>query len=97
MSKHVPDQSPMLDPNETLEQIIEAWWDLEVEEQDHSWKLTAVNRARTWSPNKDLLHPVNILTRKGDPFHLQRPARGPGSVMGAPLLGNCRCPPQVDQ
>ena len=41
--------------------------------KDHSWQLTAVNRARTWSANKDLLHPVYILTRKGDPFHLQRP------------------------
>ena len=64
---------PLSDPHQTLEQIIEAWWDLEVEEQDHSWKLIAVNRARTWSPNKDLLHPVYVLTRKGDPFHLQRP------------------------
>ena len=63
----------MSDPLQMLEQIIEAWWDLEVEEQNHSWKLTAVNRAHTWSPNKDLLHPVYVLTRKGDPFHLQRP------------------------
>ena len=69
-TRSITHAGPLSDPNETLEQIIEAWWDLEVEEQDHSWTLTAVNRARTWSPNKDLLHPVYILTRKGDPFHL---------------------------
>ena len=45
-------------PVQTLEQIIEAWWDLEVEMQNHSWKLTAVNGVRSWSPNKDLLNPV---------------------------------------
>lgn len=44
---------------------------MEVEEQDHSWKLTLVNQARSWSPNKDLLHPVYVLTRKGNPFQLQ--------------------------
>ena len=64
---------PLSDPKETLGKIIEAWWDLEVEEHDHSWKLTAVNQARTWSPDKDLLHPVYILTRKGDPFQHLRP------------------------
>ena len=58
----------------------------------HTGQLTVVNRALTWSPNKDLLHPLYVLIQKGDPFHLQRPT-GPGSVMGAPLLGNCRCPP----
>ena len=76
MRQHVHVRSPLQalsDPLQTLEQIIEAWWDLEVEEQNHSWKLTAVNRARSWSPNKDLLHPVYVLNRKGDPFHLQRP------------------------
>ena len=72
-TRSVTPASPITDPLQTLEQIIEEWWDLEVEEQNHSWKLTAVNRARTWSPNKDLLHPVYVLTRKGDPFHLQRP------------------------
>ena len=72
-TRSVTPAGPMSDPLQTLEQIIEAWWDLEVEEQNHSWTLTAVNRARTWSPNKDLLHPVYVLTRKGDPFHLQRP------------------------
>ena len=64
---------PMSDPVQTLEQIIEEWWDLEVETQNHSWKLTSVNGARSWSPNKDLLNPVYVLTRQGDPFHLQRP------------------------
>ena len=72
-TRSVTPAGPMSDPLQTLEQIIEEWWDLEVEEQNHSWTLTAVNRARTWSPNKDLLHPVYVLTRKGDPFHLQRP------------------------
>ena len=72
-TRSVTPAGPMSDPHQTLEQIIEEWWDLEVEEQHHSWKLTAVNRARSWSPNKDLLHPVYVLTRKGDPFHLQRP------------------------
>ena len=64
---------PMSDPFQTLEQIIEEWWDLEIEEHDQSWMLTAVNRACTWSPNKDLAHPAYVLTRKGDPFHLLRP------------------------
>ena len=72
-TRSVTSAGPMSDPVQTLEQIIEAWWDLEVETQDHSWKLTAVNGARSWSPNKDLLNPVYVLTRKGDPFHLQRP------------------------
>ena len=26
--------------------VLEAWWDLEVETENHSWKLTAVNGAR---------------------------------------------------
>ena len=44
----------MSDPVQTLEQIIEEWYDLEVETQNHSWKLTPVNEARSWSPNRDL-------------------------------------------
>ena len=71
-TRSVTSAGPMSDPVQTLEQIIEAWWDL-VETENHSWKLTAVNGARSWSPNKDLLNPVYVLTRKGDPFHLQRP------------------------
>ena len=70
-TRSVTPAGPMSDPIQTLEQIIEAWWDLEVETQNHSWKLTAVNGALSWSPNKDLLNPVYVLTRKGDPFHLQ--------------------------
>ena len=85
------------DPLQTLEQIIEEWCDLEIEEQDHSWMLTAVNRARTWSPNKDLLHPVYVLTRKGGSLSSPTPSWGYGSVMGASILDNCNCPPQVDQ
>jgi len=88
---------PHSDPTETLSEIIEAWWDLEFEEQGHSWKLTMVNQARSWSPNKDLLHPVYVLTRKGDPFQLQRPPWGLGSFVGAPLLGDCCCPSKMDQ
>ena len=72
-TRSITSAGPMSDPIQTLEQIIEAWWDLEVETENHSWKLTAVNGARSWSPNKDLLNPVYVLTRKGDPFHLQRP------------------------
>ena len=72
-TRSVTTAGPMSDPIQTLEQIIEAWWDLEVETENHSWKLTAVNGARSWSPNKDLLNPVYVLTRKGNPFHLQRP------------------------
>ena len=72
-TRSVTSAGHMSDPVQTLEQIIEEWWDLEVETQNHSWKLTAVNGARSWSPNKDLLNPVYVLTRKGDPFHLQRP------------------------
>ena len=72
-TRSVTSAGPMSDPVQTLEQMIEAWWDLEVETQNHSWKLTAVNGARSWSPNKNLLNPVYVLTRKGDPFHLQRP------------------------
>ena len=56
-TRSVTPAGPMSDPLQTLEQIIEESWDLEVEEQNHSWTLTAVNRAGTWSPNKDLLHP----------------------------------------
>ena len=62
-----------LAPSGIGEQIIEEWYDLEVETQNHSWKLTPVNEARSWSPNRDLLNPVYVLTRQGDPFHLTRP------------------------
>ena len=72
-TRSVTPAGPMRDPVQTLEQIIEAWWDLEVETQNHSWKLTAVNGARSWSPNKDLLNPVYVLTRKGDPFSSTTP------------------------
>ena len=71
----------------TLEQILEAWWDLEVEEQDHSWQLTAVNRARTWSPNKDLLHPSLYLDPQGGFLSSPATPRGPGGVIGAPFIG----------
>jgi len=64
---------PISDPLQTLEQIIEEWWDLEVEEPNHSWTLTAVNRARTWSPNKELLHPVYVPNPQRGSLHLQRP------------------------
>ena len=35
--------------------------------------LMETHRSESSPPNKDLLHPVYMLTRKGDPFHLQRP------------------------
>ena len=72
-TRSVTPAGPMSDPVQTLEQIIEEWYDLEVETQNHSWKLTPVNEARSWSPNRDLLNPVYVLTRQGDPFHLTRP------------------------
>ena len=64
---------PMNDPVQTLEKIIEEWWDLEIEEHDQSWMLSPVNSACAWSPNKDLSYPAYVLTRKGNPFHLLRP------------------------
>ena len=72
-TRSVTQAGPMSDPFQTLEQIIEEWWDLEIEENDQSWMLTAVNRACTRSPNKDLSYPAYVLTRKGNPFHLLRP------------------------
>ena len=74
--KHVPDRSPLLAQWAILFRRLS-----KLLRNGGTWRLknktihglTAVNRARTWSPNKDLLHPVYVLTRKGDPFHLQRP------------------------
>ena len=39
-TRSITQAGPLSDPHRTLEQIIEAWWDLEVEEQDPSWKLS---------------------------------------------------------
>ena len=72
-TRSITKAGPMSDPVQTLEQIIEEWWDLEIEEHDQSWKLSSVNRACTWSPNKDLSYPAYVLTRMGNPFHLLRP------------------------
>ena len=72
-TRSVTKAGPMSDPVQTLGQIIEEWWDLEIEEYDQSWKLSSVNRACTWSPNKDLSYPAYVLTRIGNPFHLLRP------------------------
>ena len=94
-TRSVTPAGPMSDPVQTLEQIIEEWYDLEVETQNHSWKLTPVNEARSWSPNKDLLNPVYVLTRNGDPFHLTRPQWGLRSTMGGEKLDHCACPPKV--
>ena len=66
-TRSVTQAGPTSDPFQTLEQIIEEWWDLEIEENDQSWMLTAVNRACTWSPNKELSYPAYVLTRKGNP------------------------------
>ena len=96
-TRSVTQAGPMSDPFQTLEQIIEEWWDLEIEENDQSWMLTAVNRACTWSPNKDLSYPAYVLTRKGNPFHLLRPHGVFEVIMGTPTVGNCNCPSQVDQ
>ena len=51
-TRSVTTASPVSDPVQTLEQIIEEWWDLEVDLRNPSWRLTAVNGARSWSPNK---------------------------------------------
>ena len=72
-TRSVTKAGPMSDPVQTLGQIIEEWWDLEIEEHDQSWKLSSLNRACTWSPNKDLSYPAYVLTRMGNPFHLLRP------------------------
>ena len=40
----------MSDPFQTLERIIDEWWDLELEEHDQSWML---------SPVKQCLHVVS--------------------------------------
>ena len=72
-TRSVTKAGPMSDPVQTLGQIIEKWWDLEIEEHDQSWKFSSVNCACTWSPNKDLSYPAYVLTRMGNPFHLLRP------------------------
>ena len=72
-TRSITKAGPMSDPVQTLEKIIEEWWDLEIEEHDQSWMLSSVHSACTWSPNKDLSYPAYVLTRKGDPFRLLRP------------------------
>ena len=72
-TRSVTKAGPMSDLVQTLEKIIEEWWDLEIEEHDQSWMLSSVNSACTWSPNKDSSYPAYVLTRKGNPFHLLRP------------------------
>ena len=72
-TRSVTRAGPMSDPFQTLERIIDGWWDLEIEEHDQSWMLTPVNSACTWSLSNDLSYPVYVLTRKGNPFHLLRP------------------------
>ena len=72
-TKSVTRAGPMSDPFQTLERIIDGWWDLEIEECDQSWMLTPVNNACAWSLCHDLSYPVYVLTRKGNPFHLLRP------------------------
>ena len=94
-TRSVTPAGPMSDPVQTLEQIIEEWYDLEVETQNHSWKLTPVNEARSWSPNRDLLNPVYVLTRQGDPFQPDTPPRGIRSFMGGKKLDHRACPPKV--
>ena len=65
--------SPNCDPFQTLERIIDQWWDLELEEHDQSWMLSPVNSAYTWSSTHESSSPTYVLTRKGNPFHLLRP------------------------
>ena len=72
-TRSVTRTGPMSDPFQTLEHIIDEWWDLEIEEHDQSWTLSPVNSACTWSPNQDFSYPAYVLTRHGNPFHLLRP------------------------
>ena len=72
-TRSVTRTGPMSDPIQTLERIIDEWWDLEIEEHDQSWMLSPVNSACTWSPNIDFSYHAYVLTRKGNPFHLLRP------------------------
>ena len=53
----------MSDPFQTLERIIDEWWDLELEEHDQSWRLSPVNSACTWSSTDELSSPAYVLTR----------------------------------
>ena len=72
-TRSVTRTGPMSDPFQTLERIIDEWWDLELEEHDQSWMLSPVDSACTWSPTNDFSSPAYVLTRKGNPFHLLRP------------------------
>ena len=72
-TRSVTRTGPMSDPFQTLQRIIDEWWDLELEEHDQSWMLSPVNSACTWSSTNDFSSPVYVLTRKGNPFHLLRP------------------------
>ena len=96
-TRSVTRAGPMSDPFQTLERIIDGWWDLEIEEHDQSWMLTPVNNACTWSLSNDFSYPVYVLTRKGNPFHLLRPHGVLEVVMGPSAVGNCHCLAQVDQ
>ena len=44
-AKSVTKTGPNFDPFQTLEQVIDQWWDLELEEHDQSWMLSPVNNA----------------------------------------------------
>ena len=72
-TRSVTRTGPMSDPFQTLERIIDEWWDLELEEHDQSWRLSPVNSACTWSSTDELSSPAYVLTRKGNPFHFLRP------------------------
>ena len=60
------------DPDETLGAIIATWWDLGRGARSFL-EAYFVNQTRNWSPNKDLVQPVYILTRKRDPLQLSVP------------------------
>ena len=66
-TRSVTRAGPMSDPIQTLEQIIEGLVGL----GDRGTR--SFLDAHCCDPNKDLAHPAYVLTRKGDPFHLQRP------------------------
>ena len=72
-AKSVTKTGPNFDPFQTLEQVIDQWWDLELEEHDHSWMLSPVNNAYSWSSATAASSLTYMLTRKGNPFHNLRP------------------------
>ena len=95
-TRSVTPAGPMSDPLQTLEQIIEEWWDLEIEEQDHSWTHCCESSPHVVSQQR-LVASCLCSDPQGGSLSSPTPSWGYGIVMGASILDNCNCPPQVDQ